>query len=406
MHAHTRIGWLLLLVVACSLWLLGAGAVSGLDLPALAPDELAIAHLDVGQGMSTLIIGPETEADPVDRRVVVLVDSGGMVGRAGKDGGQVALDALRMCWARGLRRLDYFIITHHDGDHYKGALLGTAGKQGFLRAEDGVRTQDDMPIGTFIDHGRGEPKPENSREYRETVCYVRRHQQPRPALCSVTTRGRLDRGNIVLAGEPGHTARMLCVASNRYVRGTAARVPKNTDPSMYENDCSLGYLLSYGSFDYLICGDAGTGVEAAIARYLAGSAQDAGVDALNVSHHGSAGSTSGEPFLKLVGPEVAVISVGGPDSSDTTNYKHPRYTVLSALAADAHLQAIYQTGAGVTVRGENQVLPAALKVGCRDVVIITNGRSYRVHYFDSDTNQYQTAGPFATDNLSPPGTVH
>jgi beta-lactamase superfamily II metal-dependent hydrolase len=389
---------LALLVVVC--WTLSctlASAVYALDLPPLAADEMAIVHLDVGQAMATLIVGPESSSDEADYRVTVLVDSGGTASEAGKDGGQVVLDAL---WdlnrEYGIQQLDYFVLTHYDTDHYKGAVSGTAGGEGFLCAEDGEPgTGDDWVVDTiFIDHGTETTKPANRDEFGGAVdaavkaegAGARRH---------ATKATDLSQGDISLAAG----AKMTCAAANRYTRGTTTRA-KQTSSSMAENDKSVGYLLNYGGFDYLILGDAGQWVEGAVASYLAAGKSDACIDVLNVSHHGSSESTTTD-FVDTLQPEIAVISVGAATCANTKKYKHPTYDALHSLDGNSHVKAIYQTGEGATKLSSGQKIPSIVKRGRGDVIITTNGQEYRVWTKDGASGQLAAKGPYQVDGPCP-----
>lgn len=87
------------------------------------------------------------------------------------------------------------------------------------------------------------------------------------------------------------------------------------------NDNSVGVRLTYGETSFLICGDAGTGVE----RRMLESGITLDSDVYLASHHGSSGSSSLE-FLQAVNPQTVVISVGFDNS-----YGHPTAEVLENI---------------------------------------------------------------------------
>ncbi len=89
------------------------------------------------------------------------------------------------------------------------------------------------------------------------------------------------------------------------------------------NDNSIGIRLEYGDTSFLICGDAGTKVEAVMLQ--SGLTLDS--DVYLASHHGSEYSSSYE-FLQAVSPSAVVISVGADNS-----YGHPTKRVLEDIAA-------------------------------------------------------------------------
>jgi competence protein ComEC len=90
------------------------------------------------------------------------------------------------------------------------------------------------------------------------------------------------------------------------------------------NDYSLVLRLVYGSFSFLLTGDAGTASEKEMlsAGYVLRST------VLKVGHHGSSRSTS-EVFLKAVQPQYAVIPVGKDN-----DYGHPHKETLNKLNAE------------------------------------------------------------------------
>lgn len=97
------------------------------------------------------------------------------------------------------------------------------------------------------------------------------------------------------------------------------------------NDNSVGVRLTYGETSFLICGDAGTGVE----REMLESGITIESDVYLASHHGSSGSSSLE-FLQAVGPETVVISAGRDNS-----YGHPTAEVLENIQSVG--AALYRT---------------------------------------------------------------
>lgn len=97
------------------------------------------------------------------------------------------------------------------------------------------------------------------------------------------------------------------------------------------NDNSVGVRLTYGETSFLICGDAGTGVEREMIER--GIALDS--DVYLASHHGSSGSSSLE-FLQAVGPEAVVISAGRDNP-----YGHPTAEVLENIQSVE--AALYRT---------------------------------------------------------------
>ncbi len=100
--------------------------------------------------------------------------------------------------------------------------------------------------------------------------------------------------------------------------------PDSTWPGWQEdlNEDSAVILVEYQGFRALFPGDAGLPAE----RWIAGKIGK--IDLLKVGHHGSRSAT-GEPWLKELRPEVAVISSGKGNK-----YGHPHREVVDRIQAD------------------------------------------------------------------------
>ncbi len=93
------------------------------------------------------------------------------------------------------------------------------------------------------------------------------------------------------------------------------------DASGFEtNMASLVLRLVYGETSFLLTGDSPKAIE----NYLI-SLGGLDIDVLKLGHHGSKTST-GEYFVGMTNPEIAVISVG-----ENNRYKHPSQEVLDIL---------------------------------------------------------------------------
>lgn len=88
------------------------------------------------------------------------------------------------------------------------------------------------------------------------------------------------------------------------------------------NDNSIIFKFLYGDKSILFTGDISEKVEADL---LARSDISLQSDILKLAHHGSK-TSSGEYFLKVVGPELAIISVGAEN-----NFGHPAFRILKRL---------------------------------------------------------------------------
>lgn len=362
-------------------------------IPAATAQEVEIAHLRVGQGDATLIRGPVSSAG---ERVTILFDAGNL---RGPDGGALITAALA---SRGIRTIDHVIVSHYDADHIGGIiaggnhgtsfLLGPDGQPGLAGDDDGdgaadwlgnepfftpdsqeLGTGDDVRVLSFVDRGDSAPPSSDAfRKYRGMAGAV-------PARTSLRTLADVEGFEIDLGGG----ARLIALAANGFVRGRQTQVPQvNT-----ENEKSLSFLLTLGTFDYLISGDligraAGAEnarVEAAVGEYLV--ANNIAIDVLHANHHGADNGSEIE-FLNAVRPEIVILSAGNRNT-----HGHPSQDALRRMAA-AGVYRIVQTEWGST--------PGAIDTGVRDrqaiyqddVIITATPVSYTL----------STSRGFATDN--------
>ena len=92
-------------------------------------------------------------------------------------------------------------------------------------------------------------------------------------------------------------------------------------PDANINDASIVVKLQFGDFSMLLTGD----ITSVIERRLIESGQDIRATVLKVPHHGS-DTSSTQPFLDAVEPEVAVIQVGTDNQ-----FGHPTEGVMARL---------------------------------------------------------------------------
>lgn len=231
--------------------------------------ELSVHLLNVGQGSSTLIIGPEGET--------ILIDTGDWT-----DNGE---DVIAYLEAQGVTRIDHLVTSHPDADHIGGHA---AVIEHFETNGEGV--------GAVYDPGIAS----SSATYEAYLDAVEAHD---------VTLYRAQAGDSI------------------QMRGVDARIL--APPAEYlanddRNENSIVLHLQFGASRFLLPGDG----EVASEEYLVdtyGNSLDSTV--LVAGHHGSQSSTS-EPFLNAVSPRAAVIS-----SAYDSQYGHPHEAVLSRLAA-------------------------------------------------------------------------
>ncbi|MCA1593789.1 MAG: lamin tail domain-containing protein [Acidobacteria bacterium] len=252
--------------------------------------QVRIVHIDVGQGDSTLIVGPTR----------TLLYDGGLTGSGTKI--RSVLNSL------GITSIDYFVAGHYHADHIGGIdELINGGIPVNLASYDRGGTYSSQ---TFTDYVNAVGAKRTTIALNQVIdlgggC----------TLTCLAVDGRTNRGTVTPSGE---------------------------------NDRSIALVLRFGTFDYFIASDmtgGGTtgGVTTADVESLV--APDVGdVDVLHAGHHGSLTSTN-QTLVNTLKPQQAVISCG-----DGNTYGHPTQTVLDRLAAAPTMDTIWQTelGAGGT----------------------------------------------------------
>lgn len=293
-----------------------------LDTAAQPKGKLEIHYINVGQGGSTLIVGPDGTK--------VLYDFGNR-GR-----GKRIVEYLEHIGIDSTVDIDYTIVSHRDSDHYSG--YGDVIDAGY-----------DVTRGNF---GPGSPKPATRTMDR---VWLERAKE--------TTAGAVQPIQLGMQFFLGDGATITVIAANGKVfRTNDADVPKVKN----ENDRSVSLYLKYKEFDYILDGDLGAGRESCtdhdtsqrnfqvpVAKALIAQGlmdEDKGVDVLHIAHHGSESSTSAA-YYNLMKPEVGLISVG----LNQGTFLHPRVDVVDRVLLDVDrpgcveappLQGLFQTEVG------------------------------------------------------------
>lgn len=243
-----------------------------------------MAILDVGQGLAVAVLD--------DAGHSLLYDAG----NSRDDAERVVVPFLR---SQGVERLTYLVLSHPDQDHIGGipAVLET------------------MPVDTFVDP----VIPSTNRTYAETLRLV------------------LERGIRPLRAERGLV--LDFGPSTRIdVLWPARPLLRDESGDVLDNDNCLVLLIEHGGIRLLLPGDLETRGETELVAREGPRLQSA---LLVVGHHGSRTSSS-EPFLTTVRPEVAIISVGAGN-----RYGHPHRETLQRLRAVG--ARIYRTDLDGTV---------------------------------------------------------
>ncbi|SDY92953.1 lamin tail domain-containing protein [Halopenitus persicus] len=236
--------------------------------PSSSPNgTLSVHFINVGQGSSTLIVGPTDET--------ILIDSGDW-----SDDGE---DVIAYLERHNVDRIDHLVTTHPDADHI-------GGHEAIITHYE---TQADG-IGAVYDPGI----TSSSQTYDRYLDAIEEHDV---TLYETRAGDQISIDNVevqVLAPPEGYIA--------------------NGD----RNENSIVLKLNFGRSSFLLPGDG----ESASERYLIdeyGSSLNTTV--LSPGHHGSQSSSSAE-FLDTTSPRIAVIS-----SAYDSQYGHPHEEVLQRL---------------------------------------------------------------------------
>ncbi len=230
-------------------------------------EDLQITMLDVGQGDSIFLQGPDGTA--------YLIDGGSSdVDELGKYRIEPYLKS------QGVGELDYVFVTHGDADHYSGIL------EMLERQSVGVRI-------------RSVVLPCHFRQDEALVDLAKEAKKAGTDVLVMGAGDRLQDGNFLIT----------CVQ------------PASEEKELTGNAGSLVLDICFGAFSMLCTGD----VEGEGEERLISNLQGKTYDVLKVAHHGSRHSTS-EAFLAAVQPQLALISSG-----EGNRYGHPHKETLSRM---------------------------------------------------------------------------
>ncbi|MEP5611376.1 MAG: MBL fold metallo-hydrolase [Cyclobacteriaceae bacterium] len=351
--------------------------------------ELEIIQINIGQGNSTLILGPVENGN----RISVLYDCGQtLASSSNKDGGSIIYDVLK---DNGVRSLDYLVISHYDADHLGGLIFGTnkshrssfslgpnnvpgddgdddgdgqsdwldAKNEKFDFSEWGL--DDDIKIGKIVD--RGDQSPPSSATFRKFKIFT----QAVSERISLVDLSDIEDFQIDLGGG----ASIKCLAGNGYVLGKG-----KVDAAESENERSITFLVEYGGFDYLIGGDligkrgTDSGPEDARSEYYVGkyiSDNNINIDVLVANHHG-ANNTSEMGFLNLIKAEYAIVSTG------ENRYGHPHPDHMERLLGSG-VKKIYQTNPGDPKWTLSAFVRNRQVISNDHIVLTTDGNIYSIN---------------------------
>jgi beta-lactamase superfamily II metal-dependent hydrolase len=259
--------------------------------------NLEIHYINVQQGQSTLIIGPNG--------TTILYDGGYEF-----KGTTEVVPYLQSLGITTSQPLDYIIASHRHTDHFMGLTETMNYGYDALHVYDNGSDYSNTYVDAFLSAAAG------------------------------TTAGGVTAMTLGQVIDLGNGASATCVAVDGSVIGVGAIAGGQDN----ENDRSICLLVKYGDFDFLVTGDVGGGADdylctdrstsqvnietPMVQAIMPGGANPLltsyGVEIAHVSHHGSESSTNSD-YMNLLTPAVACIAVGDGQSS---TWYHPRIAVV------------------------------------------------------------------------------
>ena len=272
--------------------------------------RLDIYFIDVEGGAATLFVTPAGES--------LLIDSG-YPDNNGRDRDRI----LKVVKAAGLKHIDHAAVTHWHLDHY--------GNHAALAAM--------IKIGHFWDRGI----PATLREDRRFVSRVadyRRASENKSKALKPADKLPLKSGKTPLSVTIATSGRKVIANSGDPNPFGKQHKPQPKDTS--DNAASLSFLLRFGKFKFLCCGDLTWNVEA---RLVTPNNPLGKIDLFMVTHHGLP-SSNNPVLVRAIDPVVAVMC-NGP-----TKGGHPQ--TIKTLRSVKSLQALYQLHRNVKLKDDQQ----------------------------------------------------
>jgi len=300
----------------------GGGSAGALNANCNYPSTLEITSINIGQGDSTLIATPEA---------LILADAGESYWNSHQDA--LAVDAVIQA-KYGCRALDYVIISHLQVDHVGyvnyGGLYYLANDLGYEIGETLLRdfsANVGTTSGTYDNWRTYFESPEGQATLNPRVVAVGDQLDLGAGIqLTITT---VDTRSPSCPGGWGSAPDGSC--GGEYAPGEVLGDHRGESPAPDENDYSVSFVVSVGSFDMFIGGDlngetsdSGFGTKRHDIESYAGP--DVGeVDVLRVNHHGSHHS-SNSVFMAAVDPQAALVSVGNANT-----YGHSRQVAVDRI---------------------------------------------------------------------------
>ncbi|MGQ0636749.1 MAG: ComEC/Rec2 family competence protein [Planctomycetaceae bacterium] len=343
---------------------MAASVIFALGLAVVTPvrgDEkdgrLDIYFIDVEGGAATLVVTPAGES--------LLIDSG-FPDNGGRDRDRI-LKVLRD--VAGRTQIDHTAVTHWHLDHY--------GNHAALATE--------VKIANFYDRGIPEQLAED-RQFGERIANYRGASQNRSQTLKVGDTLPLKSGGTPLLVRVITASGDVLPQSGRPNPYAGEHQPLADDPS--DNARSLSFLLTFGPFRFLTCGDLTWNVEA---KLVIPNNPIGQVDLFMVTHHGQ-GDSNNPVLVKAIDPRVTVMcngptKGGHPKTQETLRQVKSLEAAFqlhrsTALAADQQTPAKFIANDDPTANCKGEFIKAS---------VAPDGKSYTVKIGETGTvRSFQT----------------
>ena len=317
--------------------------------------RLDIHFIDVEGGAATLFITPTGES--------LLIDSGYPDNR-GRDLKRIVATCRRL----GLKQIDHAAVTHWHRDHY--------GNHAALTTK--------IPVRNFWDRGIPDVLRED-KEFEARIADYRAATQNKSKTLRAGDALPLRGGKLPLSVNIVTASRNVISNSGDKNPFATEHIAKPRDNS--DNAESLSFLLQFGTFKFLCCGDLTWNTEA---KLVTPNNPLGRVDLFMVTHHGL--PTSNNPALVLAIDPVVAVMCNGP-----TKGGHP--DTMATLRRVKSMQNWYQLHRNIKLAADEQA-PAEFIANTESTAdcqgtsihasIAPDGKTYTIQIGSGKIHTYQT----------------
>jgi len=319
--------------------------------------RLDIYFIDVEGGACTLIVTPAGES--------MVIDSG-YPDNNSRDRDRI-LKVTRD--VAGLKHIDHAAVTHWHLDHY--------GNHASLSTQIKIKNFWDRGIPDFL---------QEDAKFVDRIADYRSASQNQSKALKAGDKVPLKSGKTPLTVDIVTSSREVIPNTGKPNPFAKLHKPKPVDKS--DNAASLSFLLKFGKFKFLCCGDLTWNIEA---KLVTPKNPIGNIDMYMVTHHGLANSNN--PALVLALDPVVAVMCNGPTKGGTPSVQQTLRQVKS-------LKNLYQLHRNIKLKADEQtpaefIANKALTEGCEGIwvkaSIAADGASYTVQIGpDGKQRTYQT----------------